>query len=140
MRGIVFVIAVLSCAGGVLFCWHSCSPHSESCMQCARAARPISDTTKGVLTVDLTKCTDLPTSKNGCNSYVQVRCSTTPHPVCCALELCPPASQLLIPFRPVADSTHVCTSSPVADIEPSLWNLPHFSPLHQGFSFGSVDC
>ena len=41
-------------------------------MQRARAARPISDTTKGVLTVDLSKCTDLPSSKNGCNSYVQV--------------------------------------------------------------------
>lgn len=42
------------------------------CMQRARAARPISDTTKGVLTVDLSRCTDLPSSKGGCNSYVQV--------------------------------------------------------------------
>lgn len=44
----------------------------DTSMQRARAARPISDTTKGVLTVDLTRCTDLPSSKGGCNSYVQV--------------------------------------------------------------------
>lgn len=42
-------------------------------MQRSQKARPISDTLKGVITVDLARCTDLPVGQKGTNSYVEVK-------------------------------------------------------------------
>eukprot|EP00892_Ulva_mutabilis_P003246 jgi/Ulvmu1/1293/UM011_0017.1 len=39
----------------------------------SQKARPISDTLKGVVTVDLARCTDLPVGSKGTNSYVEVK-------------------------------------------------------------------
>lgn len=42
-------------------------------VQRSQKARPISDSLKGVVTVDLARCTDLPVGPKGTNSYVEVK-------------------------------------------------------------------
>lgn len=51
-----------------------CSPHAVRVPeQRSQKARPITDSLKGVVTVDLARCTDLPVGPKGTNSYVEVK-------------------------------------------------------------------